>query len=107
MIDFCNSHHKVENDYKIPKNKVPLTKDGKPKITKTKVPATSVPSVAQRGTLRTRKPPSQATGVEGIHTAPSTTSVSQEKRMPGSSQSLGHDTATDLGVVAKPKVPFF
>jgi hypothetical protein len=122
MIDFCNSHHKVENDfntivtdkslndhlgYKIPENKVPLTKVGKPKFTKSKVLATSVPSVAQRGTSRTRKLPSQATGVKGIRTAPSTASLSREKRMPGSSQTLGHDTATDLRVVVEPEAPLF
>jgi hypothetical protein len=121
MIDFCNSHHKVENDfntivtdkslndhlgYKIPENKVPFTKVGKPKFTKSKVPPASVPSVAQRGTSRTQKPPSQATGVEGIRTTPSTASLSQEKRMPGSSQTLGHDTTTDLRVV-EPEAPLF
>jgi hypothetical protein len=122
MIDFCNNHHKVENDfdvivtdkslndhlgYKIPENKVPLTKTGKPKFTKSKVPATSASSVAQRGTSRTRKSASQAIGVEGIRTAPSTASLSREKRAPGSSQTPGHDPAADLRVVAEPEAPLF
>lgn len=70
MIDYCKSHHKVENDfdtivtskslkdhlgYKIPENKVPLTKAGKPKAAKEKVLATSVLPSAREETLRTWK----------------------------------------------------
>jgi hypothetical protein len=58
MIEFCNGHHKVENDfdvivtaeslndhlgYKIPENKVPLDRAGRPKFTKSKVPTASIP----------------------------------------------------------------
>lgn len=53
MIDYCQNHHKVENDfdvivtiralndhldYKIPEDKDPLTKTGKQKATKVKAP---------------------------------------------------------------------
>jgi hypothetical protein len=67
MIDFCNRHHKVENDfdvivtakslndhlgYKIPENKVPLDRAGRPKFTKSKAPTASILPAAQRGTPR-------------------------------------------------------
>jgi hypothetical protein len=122
MIDFCKRHHKVENDfdlivtdmslnehlgYKIPGNKVPLTKTGKPKTMKTKVSTTSVPPVARRETLRTRKPPSQAAREEGLRAAPGTTPASREESILGCSQSLGHDTDTDSRAVVEPKVPLF
>jgi hypothetical protein len=94
MIDFYNCHHKVENNfdvivtdkslndhlgYNILENKVPLTKTGKPKFTKSKAPATSVHSAAQRGTSRTRRPPSHATGVEDVRVAPSTAAAANSR----------------------------
>jgi hypothetical protein len=95
MIDFCNRHHKVENDfdvivttksqndhlgYKIPENKVPLDRARRPKFTKSKAPMTSIPPTTQRGTLRTREPPSRATGVEGVRAAASAASPPRERR---------------------------
>jgi hypothetical protein len=124
MIDFCNRHHKVENDfdvivtvkslndhlgYKIPENKVPLTRAGKPKFTKSKAPTTPIPPAAQRGTSRTRKPTSRATSVEGVRAAPSAASPFRERRTREAPQTLGHDTtiATDSGVVVVPEAPLF
>jgi hypothetical protein len=67
MVDFCKNHHKVENDfdvivtrkslndhlgYKIPMDKVPITKPGKPKATKAKAPAAAVSSRVQRERVR-------------------------------------------------------
>jgi hypothetical protein len=132
MIDYYKSHHKVENDfdvivnskslndhlgYKIPENKVPLTKTGKPKA-----PATVVPSRIQREALRIRKPPSQTPSVGGtpgnipakenprpnIHTVPSNTSVSREKKkILGCSRTQGHDAVIDLRFIVESEVPLF
>jgi hypothetical protein len=68
MIEYCKSHHKVENDFDaivtskslndhLGYNEVPLTKTGKPKAMKAKVLATFVPSCVPRESLRTRNPP--------------------------------------------------
>jgi hypothetical protein len=80
MVDFCKNHHKVENDfdvivtskslndhlgYKIPMDKVPLTKPGKPKATKAKAPAAAVSSRVQRESSRAKKPFFQAPEVGG------------------------------------------
>jgi hypothetical protein len=106
MIDFCNRHHKVENDfdvivsakslndhlgYKIPENKVPLDWAGRPKLTKSKAPTASTPPVAQKGTPRTREPPSRTTGVEGTRVASRAASPSREKRTRETHQTRGHD----------------
>jgi hypothetical protein len=124
MIDFCNRHHKVENDfdvivtvkslndhlgYKIPENKVPLTRAGKPKFMKSKASTTPIPPTAQRGKSQTRKPPSRATSVEGVRAAPRVASPSRERRTREAPQTLGHDTAiaTDSRAVVVPEDPLF
>jgi hypothetical protein len=118
MIDFCNRHHKVENDfdvivtdkslndhlgYKIPKNKVPLDRTGRPKSTKSKAPTVSIPPVTQGGTSRTREPPSRATGAEGSRAAAYTASPRREERTREASQARGPDTS----VVADTEAPLF
>jgi hypothetical protein len=105
MIDFCNRHHKVENDfdvivtakslkdhlgYKIPENKVPLDRAGRPKFMKSKAPTATIPPVAQRGTPRTREPPSRATVVEGT-------------RVTARAASRGHDAP----IIADAEAPLF
>jgi hypothetical protein len=118
MIDFFNRHHKVENDfdvivtakslndhlgYKIPENKVPLYRAGRPKLTKSKAPTASTPPVAQRGTPRTREPPSRATGVEGTRVATRAASPSRGKGTRETHQTRGHDAP----IVSDAEVPLF
>lgn len=118
MINFCNRHHKVKNDfdvivtakslndhlgYKIPENKVPLDRAGRPKPTKSKAPTASILPVAQGGASRTREPPSRATGAEGFRAAAHTASPPREERTQEAFQARGPDTS----MVADTEAPLF
>jgi hypothetical protein len=81
MVNYCKSHHKKENDfdvivivktlndhlrYKIPKDKVPLTKIGKRKATKAKTSAPPPSTKVGKGASTTKQPSSRPSTAGGL-----------------------------------------